>query len=106
MSIGQEALRPKPESIIVKKTKPISAQERRRRAQQRKERLDQERKNNPALLYPRRITALKLNVSVATVRRLEAKGMLDKVRLTPNGPVHHRAAQVHALAQEDFSSAG
>jgi hypothetical protein len=76
-------------------------QERRRRAQQRQERLDQERKNNPALLYPRRITALKLNVSVATVRRLEAQGVLDKVRLTKKGPVHHRSSQVYALAQGD-----
>jgi hypothetical protein len=54
------------------------------------------------LLYSRRQTAKALGgISIATVQRLEARGLLDKVRLagSANGAVFHRASQVHALAE-------
>jgi len=60
------------------------------------------------LLYSRRQTAKVLGgISIATIQRLEARGLLDKVRLagSSNGAVFHRAAQVHALAAASAPSA-
>ena len=76
----------------------ISEREKTSRQQQREQSLAAV----PQLLYTRRQTARCLGgVSVATVQRLENKGVLDKVRLagSPNGQVFNKAEQVHALAQ-------
>jgi hypothetical protein len=54
------------------------------------------------LLYSRAQTAHALGgISIATVQRMEARGLLDKVRLagSPNGAVFHRAEQVRKLAE-------
>lgn len=52
------------------------------------------------LLVKRRHTAQLLDVSVDRVRHLEKLGLLDRVRLTPGGDVHHRYRQVVALAEK------
>jgi hypothetical protein len=81
-----------------RKRRPISEHEQTRRAQQREQSLAA----IEPLLYSRRQTARVLgNISVATIQRLEARGVLDKIRLagSPNGAVYHRAEQVHALAE-------
>ena len=59
------------------------------------------------LLYSRRHSAHVLGgISIATVIRLENKGLLDKVRLAGgNGEVFHKAEQVQALAKGDPSQA-
>ena len=51
------------------------------------------------LVYSRGQTAQLLNVSEMTVRRLEERGILKPVRLTPvlGAKVFHRAADIHAL---------
>lgn len=74
----------------------VSAREQARRTQQREQSLAAVQQ----LLYSRRQTARVLGgISVATVQRLENKGLLDKVRLAGgNGQVFNKAAQVHALA--------
>jgi hypothetical protein len=54
------------------------------------------------LLYSRAQTAHALGgISIATVQRMEARGLLDKVRLagSSNGAVFHRAEQVRKLAE-------
>ena len=54
------------------------------------------------LLYSRAQTARALgDISIATVQRMEARGLLEKVRVagTPKGAVFHRAEQVRALAR-------
>jgi hypothetical protein len=51
------------------------------------------------LLYKRSQSARRLNTSTATIKRLEADGVLDQVRLRPGGQVHNRAEQVDALAR-------
>src|SRR5262245_12097517 len=84
-----------------RKKKTITPEERERRRQERKQRRAQRIAAVPQLLYSRDQTAHVLgDVSVATVIRMEVKGVLDKVRMpgSPNGAVYHRAAQVHALA--------
>jgi hypothetical protein len=40
-------------------------------------------------LYSRKHTAEVLGVSIDKVKELEKLGRLNKVRLTPNGDVHH-----------------
>ena len=60
------------------------------------------------LLYSRVQTAHALGgISIATVQRMEARGLLDKVRLagSPNGAVFHRAEQVRKLAEGDAATA-
>ena len=52
------------------------------------------------LLYKRRTTADVLDESIDSIKRLEKLGLLDKVRFTPNGDVHHLVEQVHALASK------
>ena len=82
----------------MRRNKPISDTEKARRARQRAQSLAAVEQ----LLYTRRQTAKALgNISVATVRRLEAAHKLDVVRLagSPNGVAFHRAAQVRALAK-------
>ena len=51
------------------------------------------------LLFTRRHSAELLDCSIDKVKQLEELGILDPVRLTPRGDVHHRAEQVRALAQ-------
>ncbi len=79
-----------------RKRRPLSAAELERRRQ----RQAQSIAAVGQLLYTRRQTAHVLaDISVATVIRLENKGLLDKVRLAGGtGEVFHKAAQVHALA--------
>jgi hypothetical protein len=75
---------------------PIS--EKARRARQRAQSLDAVER----LLYSRKQTAHVLGgVSIATILRMEARGLLDKVRLAGvrNGAVFHRAEQVRQLAE-------
>ena len=60
------------------------------------------------LLYSRAQTAHALGgISIATVLRIENKGLLDKVRLAgSHGAVFHRVEQVQALARRgDTASA-
>ncbi len=77
----------------------ISEREQSRRAGQRKQSLAAVER----LLYTRLQTAHVLGgISVASVQRLENKGLLDKVRLAGgNGQIFNKAAQVHALAEGD-----
>jgi two-component sensor histidine kinase len=84
-----------------KKQSSLSAREQERRAQQRAQSLAAVEQ----LLYTRRQTGRALGgISVATVIRLENKGLLDKVRLAGgSGEVFHRASQVHALAEGDHA---
>ena len=52
-------------------------------------------------LYPRAFTARRLNVSIATVLRLEQQGVLTPIRLnraSTAGAVYHRSEQVERLA--------
>ena len=83
---------------MVGRRNSISASERERRTRKRAQSLaavDQ-------LLYSRRQTAHALGgISIATVIRLENRGLLTKVRLAgvPSGAVFHRAEQVRALAE-------
>lgn len=53
------------------------------------------------LLYNRAQVALLLNRSIATIRRLERRGILRGIRLDPgagpNAPVMYRAADIRAL---------
>ncbi len=54
------------------------------------------------LLYSRTQTAHALGgISIATVQRIERRGLLDKVRPagSPKGAVFHRAEQVRKLAE-------
>jgi hypothetical protein len=54
------------------------------------------------VLYTRAQTAKALgDISIATVIRLENRGVLDKIRPSgsPSGAVFHRAKQVHQLAE-------
>jgi hypothetical protein len=52
------------------------------------------------LLYTRAQTARLLNVSIATVQRLQKAGRLTPIKLNKQSPgmTHYRSAQVHALA--------
>ena len=71
-------------------------QRQRRRARELRDRLQ--------LLFTREETAAVLGVSVATVRRLEAAGALNGLRLNPGttrGPVLHRRHEVMRLAGAD-----
>jgi hypothetical protein len=79
-----------------KKQRNVSARERERRAQQSKQSVAVEQ-----LLYSRRQSARALGgISIATIIRLENKGLLDKIRLAGgNGQVFNTAARVHALAE-------
>jgi hypothetical protein len=52
-------------------------------------------------LYPRAFSARRLNISIATILRLEQQGVLTPIRLNPNSPVaavYHRSEQVERLA--------
>jgi hypothetical protein len=51
------------------------------------------------ILYSRKHTAEVLGVSIDKVKELEKLGRLNKVRLTPNGDVHHTASEVAGLAK-------
>jgi hypothetical protein len=57
----------------------------------------------PQLLYSRLQTAQALgNVSVSTIRRLQAAGRLTPIKLSPDkegAVVFYRADEVHALAE-------
>jgi hypothetical protein len=82
-----------------RKRQKLSEAEKRRRAEQRQQTIAA---TIPRLLYSRQQTRHALGgVSLATVLRLEARGLLDKVRLagSENGAVHHGASQVMALAE-------
>ena len=70
-----------------------------------KSRSSKPRKSHPPrpalapLLFSRGDTAELLRCSVATVRRMEARGLLDPMRPGgPGTPVRYRSTQVHALA--------
>jgi hypothetical protein len=55
-----------------------------------------------ALLYTRQQTARLLNCSIMTVMRLEQRGALKPIKLSP-GPMsktYHRAKDVHALVEQ------
>jgi hypothetical protein len=57
-----------------------------------------------SLLYTRQQTARLLNVSVATLIRMENSGRLTALKLDPdcdNALVYHRAAEVRALARSE-----
>lgn len=59
------------------------------------------RKLDDALLFTRTQTARLLNVSIATLQRLEKKGVLTPIKLnrsTPSAMTHYRAKQVYELA--------
>jgi hypothetical protein len=58
-----------------------------------------EKPKQAPLVYSRGQTAQLLNVSEMTVRRLEERGILKAVRLTPvpGAKVFYRAADIHAL---------
>src|SRR5262245_9605185 len=75
---------------------PISKHKRRRRGTQHRPALEQ-RKLRP-LLYTRAQAAALLNRSVATIRRLEQRGVLKGRRLGEKGAVMLGAGDVHALA--------
>jgi hypothetical protein len=78
-----------------------SAEQIARRNETRAQRREQLRASVQPLLYERERSAIILACSLATVMRLEAKGLLDRVRLDPSNPnskVRHRVEQVHALA--------
>jgi hypothetical protein len=80
-------------------SKKLSEAEKRRRADQRQQAIAA---TIPRLLYSREQTRHALGgVSLATVQRLEQRGLLDKVRLagSASGAVFHHAWQVQALAQ-------
>jgi len=88
-------------TIRRRKKKP-SKEELERRRQQREQRRARRIASVPKLLYSRQQTAHALgDVSVATVIRMENKGLLDKIRMpgSPNGAIFHLAAQVALLAQ-------
>jgi hypothetical protein len=74
--------------------RPLPSEAERKRRAERQRALDAVRPG----LYTRRQSARRLGTSVATVVRMEERGVLTKVHLVPNGMVHHRAAQVDALA--------
>jgi hypothetical protein len=60
-----------------------------------------------ALLYTRQQTARLLSCSIMTVMRLEQRGVLDLVKLSP-GPAakgYNKARQVHALAEQGCNDA-
>jgi len=82
----------------------ISPRERARRTQRRKQQREQSLATIEQLLYSRAQTARALgSVSIATVQRMEKRGLLNIVRIagTPKGKgaVFHRAEQVRALAK-------
>jgi hypothetical protein len=82
----------------------ISDSEKARRARQRQQSLAAVEQ----LLYSRRQTAHVLgDISIATVQRVEKRGLLDIVRLagSPTGAVFHRARQVHELAEGSVEAA-
>jgi hypothetical protein len=56
----------------------------------------------PSLLVSRRIAASLLGCSTATIRRLEARGFLHGMRLTPSasGAVYIERAQIEALSRQ------
>jgi hypothetical protein len=79
----------------------ISPSERTRRAEKREQKRAQSLADIPRLLYSREQTRHALGgISIASVIRLENRGLLEKVRLagSDNGQVLHPAEQVHALA--------
>lgn len=82
----------------------ISPEQLARRTQKRKQSREQSLASVEQLLFSRAQTAKALgDVSIATIQRMEARGLLDIVRIagTPKGrgAVFHRAEQVHALAR-------
>jgi hypothetical protein len=84
------------------KRKPLSEAERARRHEQRKQAQEQSLAAVETLLYSRQQTAKALGgISVATVIRMEDRGLLDKVRFAgeETGPVFHRVEQVRELAR-------
>ena len=95
-------------STAEKKTdhRRISPSERAHRAEKRAQKRAQSLAAIPRLLYSREQTRHALGgISVASVIRLENRGLLEKVRLAggDNGQVLHRAEQVHALAGGDHA---
>ena len=50
------------------------------------------------LLQSRKVTAQQLGLSLGTVIRLEQRGMLKPIKLSPRGMVLHRVEHVQALA--------
>ncbi len=84
-----------PKKLVTDSRRRISPREQSRRAQQSLTTIER-------LLYSRAQTAHALGgISIATVMRMEARGLLDKIRLagSPKGAVFHRVEQVHALAR-------
>jgi hypothetical protein len=62
----------------------------------------------PALLYTRQQVAELLSCSVMTVMRMEMRGVLQGLRLTPGtdkARVYFRASDVHALVEKVASDA-
>jgi hypothetical protein len=93
----------------------MSDKERARREAQRKESNSKESQEAQRaqlqqlrrLLYTREQSAHVLGgVSIATIRRLEAEGLLSLIRLSrsPTAQVFHRADQVHNLAEHGAST--
>ena len=77
-----------------------AAQAKRVERKERKPRRKIDRAPDPnALLYSRKMTARALSCSIMTVIRLEAAGRLRRVRLLPNGQIHHPIADVQAIAE-------
>jgi DNA-binding transcriptional regulator YdaS (Cro superfamily) len=56
--------------------------------------------NEERLRFPRALTARVLSCSIATVQRMEKRGLLTVLRDSPNGAVFHPSSQVRALAGE------
>jgi hypothetical protein len=53
---------------------------------------------DPRLRYPRAYSAHLLSKSVASIQRMEKRGLLTVLRDTPKGAVFHPAGQVRKLA--------
>ena len=60
-------------------------------ATSRRQHYDQRLAEVQPLIQPRAFSARQLNRSIATILRLEKLGILDIIRLTPNGAVYHRS---------------
>jgi hypothetical protein len=69
-----------------------------------RKRIERNKRTKPLVPLPgqqlltRKQTSVFLGTSVGTVRRMEAEGTLDCVRLRRNSEVRHRLEQVQAIA--------
>ncbi len=80
--------------------RPISTPELQRRARQRREAA-----RVTPLIYPRRVAAELLSVSIATLLRLEQKGRLRPIKLSgsPTSQTFYASADIEALIGVDHA---